>query len=143
VKIGVDSSVIVAAVHANHPLCKLSAGWLNDAFQNGTVVVAHHSLLESYAVLTRLPPDFRLTPAEAERVLRETLEPNTTLAPFAGNHMWPVLARLAEIPAAGGSSYDAFIIHILKEAGVDAIASFNAEEFRRLSPGTQIIDPGA
>ena len=142
-RIGVDSSVIVAAVHANHPLSKISATLLNDAFQNHAVIVAHHSLLESYAVLTRLPSDFRLTPAEAEGVLRETLEANATLAPFKGEQMWPVLARLAQIPAAGGSSYDAFIIHALGDAGVDAIATFNANEFRRLSPGMQIIDPAA
>ena len=74
--VGVDTSVIVAAVHANHPVHLPSARWLDTAFDVHAVVVAHHSILEAYAVLTRLPAQYRVSPSEAEIVLRETLEKN-------------------------------------------------------------------
>ena len=53
--VGVDTSVMVAAVHANHPMHSAAARWLDAALGSHTVVVAHHSVLEAYAVLTRLP----------------------------------------------------------------------------------------
>ena len=46
---------MVAAVHANHPMHSAAARWLDAALGSHTVVVAHHSVLEAYAVLTRLP----------------------------------------------------------------------------------------
>ena len=62
--LGVDTSVIIAAVHANHPVHLSSSRWLDAAFDTHDVVVAHHSVLEAYAVLTRLPAQFRVGPDE-------------------------------------------------------------------------------
>ena len=139
--VGVDTSVIIAAVHANHPVHLSSARWLDATFDEHDVVVAHHSLLEAYAVLTRLPDQYRVAPGEAEIVLRETVEEHARLAPFAAESMWDIIARLTAIPAAGGASYDAFIIRLLSEAGVDVIATYNADDFRRLAPSMRIADP--
>jgi predicted nucleic acid-binding protein len=139
--VGVDSSIIVAAVHANHPLHKPMAGWLDAALDEHAIIVAHHSVLESYAVLTRLPAPYRLGPAEADRVLRETLETHATIAPFDGAAIWDLVDRIGQMPAAGGATYDAFIVEILKGAGVHAIATSNVDQFRRLSRDIDIIDP--
>ena len=140
-RIGVDTSVIVAAVHANHPLHGPSARWLNDAFDAHEVVVAHHSVLEAYAVLTRLPGEYRLAPSEAEMVLHATVRDNAELAPFSEALIWDLLRQIGETPASGGAVYDAFIIGILMAAGVDAIATGNTAEFRRFSGSIRIIDP--
>ena len=51
-KIGIDSSVIVAGVHANHPRHAAAAQWLVQALTAHELIVCHHSVLESYAVLT-------------------------------------------------------------------------------------------
>ena len=139
--VGVDTSVIIAAVHANHPVHLSSSRWLDAAFDAHDVVVAHHSLLEAYAVLTRLPARYRVTPAEAETVLRETVRDNARIAPFAAESMWNFMTAVAEVPAAGGAAYDAFIIRLLGEAGAEAIVTYNADEFRRLSPAVRIADP--
>ena len=48
---------------------------------------------------------------------------------------------IVTVPAAGGAAYDAFIIQLLDEAGVDAIATYNVDDFRRLEPSMQIADP--
>ena len=53
--IGVDSNVIVAGVHANHPYHALAANWLVQNLAEHQLMAAHYSVLESYAVLTRLP----------------------------------------------------------------------------------------
>ena len=139
--IGVDTSVIVAGVHANHPLHGAIVHWLNAAFEDHEVVVAHHSLLEAYAVLTRLPAAYRLTPAETGVGLVGTLRDNARIAPFDGASMWGSLERITGIPASGGGAYDAFVIDVLAAAGVEAIATSNVAEFRRLTSAMRIIDP--
>ena len=140
-KIGVDTSVIIAAVHANHPVHLSSSRWLDAAFEAHEVVVAHHSVLEAYAVLTRLPAKYRVAPSEAEIVLRETLEENARIAPFSAESIWTFMTRLTAVPAAGGAAYDGFIIRLLSEAGVEAIVTYNADDFRRLSPVVRVADP--
>jgi len=140
-RIGVDSSVIVAAVHANHPLHLPSAHWLNRALEDHDVIVAHHTLLESYSALTRLPARYRLTPAEAATVLAGTLRENVSVAAFAATMIWDMIDKMAQIPVFGGAAYDAFIVEILTAAGVDCIATYNAKEFRRLSRALRIVDP--
>ena len=140
-KIGVDSSVIIAAVHANHPLHAVSAQWLNGVFEEHTVIVAHHSILETYAVLTRLPSQYRFSPSEAQTVIHGTLDGNAAVARFEGSDIWRILDTLVGIPASGGTSYDAFILRILEEAGVDCVATYNEADFQRLASSARIIDP--
>ena len=139
--LGVDTSVIIAAVHANHPVHLSSSRWLDAAFDTYDVVVAHHTVLEAYAVLTRLPAQFRVGPDEAEIVLRETLQHNARLAPFGEDSMWNFMTGITALPAAGGAAYDAFIVRLLSEAGAEAIVTYNVDDFRRLSPHLRVTDP--
>jgi predicted nucleic acid-binding protein len=137
----VDTSVIVAAVHANHPVHAVAAHWLDRAFAAHEVVVAHHSIIESFAVLTRLPAEYRLSPTEAETVLSETLQEKVSIAPFSSQSSWAALHSLADAPSAGGASYDAFIIHLLLQAAVDVIVTYNAADFARLTRAVRVAEP--
>jgi predicted nucleic acid-binding protein len=98
-------------------------------------------LLEAYAVLTRLPAAYRLSPSEAVTVLRETLQQNTEIAPFAAESMWEIVQLVSMTPAAGGASYDAYTIEVLRSAGVEAIVTYNGDDFRRLSGALHVVDP--
>lgn len=138
---GVDTSVLVAAVHANHPMHAVASTWLDSAFSEHEVLIAHHSVVESYAVLTRLPSKFRLSPQEAQMVLRETLHGNARLASFVAESVWSTLDSIVHRGAAGGPTYDAFIINILAEAGADVIVTFNAREFRGLAGDLRVAEP--
>ncbi|MFP4430972.1 MAG: type II toxin-antitoxin system VapC family toxin [Spirochaetaceae bacterium] len=140
-RVGVDTSVIVAAVHANHPLHGEASAWLDAAFSDHEIVVTHHSLLETYAVLTRLPAPYRFAPGEAQMVLRETLQDNAQLAAFDAPSAWEALDSVGRVPAAGGESYDAFIIYLLLSAGVELIVTYNVRELRRLGHGVRIACP--
>lgn len=139
--VGIDSSIVIASVHANHPLHKPSSLWLNSVFENHEAIIAPHSILESFAVLTRLPSPYRVSPVEAQTVLRETLFPNAGIAPFTESSIWDALDRFAEIPVHGGATYDAFIINILIDAGVEYIATYNVTDFRRLAGAVPVTNP--
>jgi len=140
-KLGVDTSVIVAAVHANHPMHVPAATWLDDAFSSHELVVAHHSVLETYAVLTRLPAKYRLSPSEAQMVIHGTLHGNAHIAPFDSESVWESLDAIIAAPAAGGAAYDAFIIHLLATAGAERIVTYNVREFRRLAHEISVSEP--
>jgi len=41
-KIGVDSSILVAGIHANHPLHAVAASWLISNIPLHELIVTHH-----------------------------------------------------------------------------------------------------
>ena len=140
-KIGVDSCVIVAAVHANHPLNIVAAGWLNEALSHHELIVAHHSVLEAYAVLTRLPGDLRISASEARDILQSTVRDNMQVAEFDGPDIWDILDRVIAVSAIGGRSYDAFNIDLVKKNGADSYATFDISHFEHMAGGMKLVDP--
>jgi predicted nucleic acid-binding protein len=141
-KIGVDSSVIVAGVHANHPRHAAAAQWLVQALTAHELMVCHHSVLESYAVLTSLPGELRVTPSEARDLLEATVRANMVVAGFQPESIWTILESFVPITAVGGRSYDAFTACVLHASGTRALATLNPKHFAGLIEGLQVIDPG-
>ena len=141
-KIGIDSSVIVAGVHANHPRHGAAAQWLVQALTAHELMVCHHSVLESYAVLTSLPGELRVTPSEARDLLEATVRANMVVAEFQPESIWSILESLVPLSTAGGRSYDAFTACVLHASGARAISTLNPKHFAGLIEGLQVIDPG-
>ena len=142
VTIGVDSSVIIAGVHSNHPRHALAANWLVDNLSEHRLLVAHHSVLESYAVLTRLPGSLRVSPSEARDLLSATVKANMVVPKFDVESIWATLDTMVMASIVDGRSYDAFIFEILKSIGIDAFATFNPHHFHDLDKAIIILDPG-
>ena len=140
-KIGVDSCVIIAGVHASHPMHAVAADWLIRNIAENRLVVAHHSILETYAVLTRLPGRLRTSAAEAQKLIEGTVRANMNVAPFQSDAIWNCLDALIRQTTMGGSAYDAFILHILTAIGIKAFATFNTAHFARIDPQLALIDP--
>ena len=140
-KIGVDSCILVAGIHASHPLHAVAADWLIRNISSNELIITHHSILEIYAVLTRLPGELRITGPEAKQLLESTVRPNMQIADFSASSIWDCIDSLVNHSAVGGQSYDAFITEILTNAGVEAIATFNTTHFIKLASHLSIIDP--
>lgn len=70
------------------------------------MALSGHALVETYSVLTRLPGDIRLEPADAARLLSERFEVPMLLKPSDANRLPDILARLN---IAGGAAYDAIV----------------------------------
>ena len=140
-KIGVDSSILVAGVHANHPLHAVAAGWLIKNIPLHELIVSHHSILETYAVLTRLPGELRLTGPEAKQLLESTIKLNMRVADFSSSSIWECIDSLVNHSALGGRSYDVFIAEILSKSGAESVATFNTRHFSEFATKFSIIDP--
>ena len=97
-----DSSVVVAALlgwHDAHEAAHRAAA--------GNAIPAH-ALLESYAVLTRLPAPHRIAPADAEMLLAGWFPPERVLLPSA-RLTTGIVARFARAGVSGGACYDALV----------------------------------
>jgi hypothetical protein len=140
-KIGIDSSIIISAVHFNHPLHPVSANWMENNLDRCDLITAHHCLLEAYAVLTRLPSDLRVAPTEARDILKGSIFEHVQIADFSSNQMWDILESVIGMPAIGGQAYDGFIFEIMKKNQVDGFATFNSSHFEAFHSPFKIINP--
>jgi hypothetical protein len=94
--------VAVPAIVQNHPAHSLSV----SALRGRDVVLAGHSALETYSVLTRLPGDARLAIGDAARIIDEVFGQPVALP---AERAVGLVAELAELGVAAGAVYDALI----------------------------------
>lgn len=90
---------------------------------------AWHCCLECYSVGTRLPPEYRLTPADAVRLLSEEILARLPVHDLPAGERAGLLALLAEDRVAGGRAYDAHITQIARAAGATVIVTDNRRHF--------------
>jgi predicted nucleic acid-binding protein len=93
------------------------------------VATAWHCCLEFLSVATRLPPEFRLAPADAATLLREEVLGRLTVHDLPASGRLPLLTALARDRIAGGRVYDAHIADVARAAGVSVIVTDNRRHF--------------
>ena len=100
--LGLDTSVAVPLLVQTHHAHAAVVGW----WQGREVALSGHALAETYSVLTRLPGDLRLAPADAARLIGERFVDPFVLGPEVARRLPEVLSRLG---IAGGAVYDALV----------------------------------
>lgn len=106
-----DTSAAVPLLVSSHVAHDVVSTILGDR----SAALAGHALHETYAVLTRLPGDARLAPADAVRLLRERFEPAVMLDTRAVRSAPGVLA---DAGVAGGATYDGLVALAALSAGL-------------------------
>ena len=132
--VALDASVLVAGVltwHEHHETSRRQLAALGRARRGPCVPI--HSLLESYAVLTRLPSPHRLRPADAWELLHESFG-GWAPAPMSED-VWSFLDEAARRETAGGAIYDAAILESALLAGAGVLMTWNVAHFERLNRG--------
>ena len=124
----VDTSVAVPLVLASHE----HHASITAAVGGRPVQLAHHAQLESYAVLTRLPGDARLSAADAAILLVERFGAPVMLKAAAAKNL---LAQLSAVGVVGGAVYDAVIGITARDA--DALLLDPRPHSRPDAPSTQ------
>ncbi len=90
---------------------------------------AWHCCLEFYSVSTRLPPEYRLSPADATQLLEEVVFAHVAVLDLPPNRRVPLLKSAAREGIAGGRIYDAHIADIAHAAGAPVIVTDNRRHF--------------
>lgn len=98
----VDTSVAIPLLVQTHRMHAVVHRW----WSGREIALSGHAQAETYAVLTRLPGDIRVAPADAALLLRERFGPVLQLPPEIAARLPDILADLG---IAGGAVYDAMV----------------------------------
>jgi toxin FitB len=118
VTVAVDTSVAVPLLVRSHHEHTAVVRW----WSGQEVALSGHALAETYSVLTRLPGDARLAPADAARLLDARFAAPLVLSSSRARKLPGMLSRLG---IAGGAVYDALVALAAKEHGA-ALATRDA-----------------
>lgn len=100
--LALDTSVAVPLLVRSHKEHDAVVAWWGGR----SIALSGHALAETYSVLTRLPGDVRLTPADAARLLNERFTAPLLLGPQIASRLPEILSTLG---IAGGAVYDALV----------------------------------
>ena len=130
-----DSSVLVAAHLPSHPHYAASRDSLRQASRGAyQLVIAAHSLAETYSVLTRLPLRPRISPQAAWRFLQQNVLPDASVVSLSPDEYMSVLQNAVQEGWIGGMIYDALIARAAEKGGVDRLVTLNPRHFERVWP---------
>lgn len=103
-----------------------------DAVADGSVhrpTTAWHCCLEYYAVVTRLPEEFRLPPSAALQLLEEEIIGRFEIADLPSSARLAFLKSAVDQRVAGGRLYDAHIAEIARRSGAGVVVTENLRHF--------------
>jgi predicted nucleic acid-binding protein len=90
---------------------------------------AWHCCLEFFSVATRLPPEYRLTSADAQRLLDEEVFGRMTVHDLPADDRLPLLRAAVQDGTVGGRIYDAHIAEVARAAGARVVVTDNRRHF--------------
>ena len=90
---------------------------------------AWHCCLEFFSVATRLPPEYRLTAADAAHLLDEEVFARLAVHELPAGDRQRLLQAAIEDGIAGGRIYDAHIAEVARAAGATVVVTDNRRHF--------------
>jgi predicted nucleic acid-binding protein len=131
VSVFLDTSVLLAGLIDFGPQSAPAQSLLHAVAERHVVnaATAWHCCLEFYSVSTRLPPEFRLSAADAVQLVESEIFGRMTVHDLPAGARIPLLKAAAQDNAAGGRIYDAHIAEIARAAGAPVVVTDNRRHF--------------
>ncbi len=126
-----DTSVLLAGLIDFGPQ-SAPAQSLMSAVADGRVAnpaTAWHCCLEFFSVSTRLPAEFRVTPADAGVLLEQEVFARMSVHDLPAADRLPMLKAAARDAVAGGRIYDAHIAEVARAVGASVVVTDNRRHF--------------
>jgi len=131
VSVFLDTSVLLAGLidfgPQSAPAQSVMHAVAEQRLQNAAT--AWHCCLELFSVATRLPPEFRLTPADACLLLEQEVFARFAVHDLPSAVRVPMLQAAARDAIAGGRIYDTHIAETARAAGATVIVTDNRRHF--------------
>ena len=126
-----DTSVLVAGLIDFGPQSVPAHSILHGVAERTITpaATAWHCCLEFFSVATRLPAEFRLSPADAVRLMDEEILARMSVHDLPPGDRAPLLRAVAQDAIAGGRIYDAHIADVARAAEADVIVTDNRRHF--------------
>ncbi len=136
-----DTNALVATVCSWHEHHGRTLAELERRRRAGEeLVLAAHSLAETYAVLTRLPAPNRLRSEDAIALLTANWR-ETTVISLNATETWSALHDAQRRGVVGGQTYDMLIAACALKAGATTILTWNERHFAAVARGIDIVVP--
>jgi predicted nucleic acid-binding protein len=131
VSVFLDTSVLLAGLIDFGPQSAPAQMLLHGVAEKRVTAAATawHCCLEFFSVATRLPPEFRVTPADALLLLQEEVFARMAVHDLPAAGRIPMLRTAARDGVAGGRIYDAHIADVARAAGADVVVTDNRRHF--------------
>jgi predicted nucleic acid-binding protein len=131
VAVFLDTSVLLAGLvdfgPQSAPAQKLLHGVAEERVK--AAGTAWHCCLEFFSVSTRLPPEYRLTTADAIRLLDEEVFARMSVHDLPVGDRLPLLRAAVQDGTVGGRIYDAHIAEVARAAGARVVVTDNRRHF--------------
>jgi predicted nucleic acid-binding protein len=126
-----DTSVLLAGLLDFGPQSASAQSIMHAVAEKNvpSAATAWHCCLEFYSVATRLPPEFRLSPADGARLLEEEVFGRLSVHDLPASDRLRLLQAAVEDGTAGGRIYDAHIAEVARAAGASVIVTDNRRHF--------------
>jgi predicted nucleic acid-binding protein len=135
-----DTSCLVALLCSWHEHHTITLKEMNKRKQSGDeLVLAAHSLIETYSVLTRSPYPFRLSEKDAYDLLEANFS-GTTLITLTKPQYWDALRFCKDLGISGGQVYDALIAACAKKAKAGTLLTWNRDHFLAFQDSNLVIE---
>lgn len=138
----VDTNCMIAAVCDWHEHHQTAAAAVNRRFGGGArLTVPGPALVETYAVLTRLPAPRRMSPKDAWALIEANFVLKAVPVALSSDEYVTLLRRIVSQGIAGGRTDDAMIAACARKAGAQELLTLNRRHFEESSGGMRVIDP--
>ena len=131
VAVFLDTSVLVAGLVDFGPQSAPAQSLLHAIAEKQVQApaTAWHCCLEFFSVSTRLPPEFRLNPADAARLLDEEVFGRMAVHDLPAGDRLPMLRAAGQDGTAGGRIYDTHIADVARASGATVVVTDNRRHF--------------
>lgn len=138
----VDTSCIVAAVCAWHTCHERALKEIDRRLGRGErLTISTQALLETYAVLTRLPAPYRLSPRDAWSLIEANIVRAADVVALDADTCIRIIKELADHGLGGGRTYDAVTASGAAASRARVLLTFNRRHFEPSPPGIEVVVP--
>ncbi|MCY4374940.1 MAG: PIN domain-containing protein [Spirochaetaceae bacterium] len=136
-----DTSALIAAVSSWHEHHERTRSEIERRERSDEqMVVAGHSLAETYSVLTRLPAPHRLRADDAIALIESNWR-DTPIVHLTGSEMWSALREAQRRELIGGQMSDALIAIAALKAKATTLITWNVRNFVPFAPSIAVVAP--
>jgi predicted nucleic acid-binding protein len=129
-----DTNVLVAACLAEHEHHARALPVVQTIHEgNAEGFVSAHSLLETYAILTRLPRVPRISSIQASTLIADNIVKHFSVVALTGKEYSELSLKLGQNNIVGGKAYDVLHLTCAEKCGADRIYTFNVRDFVQLA----------
>jgi predicted nucleic acid-binding protein len=129
-----DTSVLVPAFLGDHEHHERSLeAFLRADKKHGGC--AAHSLVEFYAVISRLPGRHRMSTDQIV-LLIQTIRDRLSIVSLTAEEYFAVIEESAAARVAGGGVYDAILVHCARKVSAETIYTWNVRHFQQFGAET-------